>query len=312
MVDVPSDAAAVPLEKIEYRAEPSVLIVADSAAGMERAGHAAGAAGCRVSGTFAPGDAAGRLDRQVALDALLIDVSGVDADGELSALFDRAEAAARAGSFRTIISTPIGLVDLVAARTMHADIFQLCEAGPAEWRDSVMLATMPRTIRLEDVNKQGLPPRLAMLSEAMGQIASILASLPEEEALAAGGPEDGDRQAESQIDAGQILAMIRARRLRDDYFKGGLFADPAWDMLLDLMVARLERKRVAVSSLCIAAAVPPTTALRWIKALTERGHFVRVADAQDGRRVFIELSDKTAAKLEAYLGAAQRISPLMV
>ena len=66
-------------------------------------------------------------------------------------------------------------------------------------------------------------------------------------------------------------------------------------MLLDLMAARLEENRVAVSSLCIAAAVPATTALRWIKALTDRGLFVRVADPQDGRRVFIELSATSRA-----------------
>lgn len=312
MVDMPSDAAAVPLEKIEYRAERSVLIVADSAAGMERARRAAAAAGCRVSGAVAPGEAGERLDRQIALDAMLVDISEPDAKGELPALFDRAEAAAQAGRFPTMISTPIGLVDLVAARTGHRDILQLCEAGAAEWRDGLSLITMPRVIRLEDVNKQSLPPRLARLSEAMGQIASILASLPEDEALALDSSEEGERAPRGQIDAGQIRAMIRARRIRNDYFKGGLFADPAWDMLLDLMAARIEQQRVAVSSLCIAAAVPPTTALRWIKALTEGGIFVRVADAQDGRRVFIELSDKAAASLEACLLAAHRISPLIV
>ncbi len=53
--------------------------------------------------------------------------------------------------------------------------------------------------------------------------------------------------------------------------------------------------RVAVSSLCIAAAVPATTALRWIKALTDRGLFVRAADPQDGRRVYIELVRRRGA-----------------
>jgi DNA-binding MarR family transcriptional regulator len=106
--------------------------------------------------------------------------------------------------------------------------------------------------------------------------------------------------------------MIRARRLRDQYFRGDLFADPAWDMLLDLMAARIEKKRVAVSSLCIAAAVPATTALRWIKALTDRGLFVRAADPQDGRRVYIELSDDTARALATYLRALRRICPTAV
>jgi len=115
-----------------------------------------------------------------------------------------------------------------------------------------------------------------------------------------------------RIEPGRIRAIIRARRLRDRYFGGQLFADPAWDMLLDLMAARLERRRVAVSSLCIAAAVPPTTALRWIRTLCDQGLLVRAADAEDGRRVFIELSEDTAADLEALLSSAERISPLTI
>ena len=62
----------------------------------------------------------------------------------------------------------------------------------------------------------------------------------------------------------------------------------------------------------IAAAVPPTTALRWIKALCDQGLFVRVADPEDGRRVFIELSDQGAEALEAYLQAAKRLSPMPI
>jgi len=104
-----------------------------------------------------------------------------------------------------------------------------------------------------------------------------------------------------------IRAMIRARRMRDHYFSGELFADPAWDMLLDLLLARLERRTVAVSSLCIAAAVPPTTALRWIKRLTDEGIFVRTADPRDGRRVFIDLSEEAADAMATYINAVERI-----
>ena len=100
-----------------------------------------------------------------------------------------------------------------------------------------------------------------------------------------------------------LRALIRARRLRDQYFSGELFADPAWDMLLDLLLARLEQRPVAVSSLCIAAAVPPTTALRWIKRLTEEGIFVRTADPHDGRRIFIELSEAAASGMAGYVQA---------
>ena len=112
------------------------------------------------------------------------------------------------------------------------------------------------------------------------------------------------------MDAGAVRAIIRARRMREQFLGPDLFADPAWDILLDLYAARLEEQRVAVSSLCIAAAVPATTALRWIKTLTEIGLLVRTADPHDGRRVYIELSQTAADGLDAYFASAKRASPL--
>lgn len=72
-------------------------------------------------------------------------------------------------------------------------------------------------------------------------------------------------------------------------------------MLLDLMAARLEGKTVSVSSLCIAAAVPPTTALRWIGTLTTKGLLVRDSDPGDRRRVNLALSERTARAMGAWL-----------
>lgn len=63
-----------------------------------------------------------------------------------------------------------------------------------------------------------------------------------------------------------------------------------------------------VSSLCVAAAVAPTTALRRIKELTDAGLFVRRLDPDDGRRAFIALSDAAAESMIDYLAAARRIS----
>ena len=97
-----------------------------------------------------------------------------------------------------------------------------------------------------------------------------------------------------------VRSIIRQRRLRDEFFSGEMFADPAWDMLLDLYAAKLERIRVSVSSLCIASAVPATTALRWIKTLTDTGVFDREADPHDGRRIFVTLSKDTIIAMNRY------------
>jgi DNA-binding MarR family transcriptional regulator len=72
-------------------------------------------------------------------------------------------------------------------------------------------------------------------------------------------------------------------------------------MLLDLTAARLEGKRVPVSSLCIAAAVPTTTALRWIRSLTEAGLLDRYTDPSDARRSHIEIAETAATAMLAYL-----------
>jgi DNA-binding MarR family transcriptional regulator len=104
--------------------------------------------------------------------------------------------------------------------------------------------------------------------------------------------------------AAKVRALIKLRRLRDQHFPPDLFADPAWDILLDLYAANLEGKSVSVSSLCIAAAVPPTTALRWITTMTEHGALVRKQDPQDARRVFIELSPDSEERLTAYFATA--------
>jgi hypothetical protein len=109
--------------------------------------------------------------------------------------------------------------------------------------------------------------------------------------------------------AAEDAALIRhwAKLLLDTYsartnfFPGGLFADPAWDMLLDLTHARLAGKRVSVSSLCIAAGVPATTALRRIGDLVTSGLATRVKDENDGRRVFVELTEDGFARMGGYL-----------
>ena len=88
--------------------------------------------------------------------------------------------------------------------------------------------------------------------------------------------------------------------MRREFFDTALFADPAWDILLDLTAARAEHTRVSVTSLCIASGVPPTTALRWISQMTEAGLLDRVEDANDRRRAFIQLSDKSADAMARY------------
>lgn len=122
---------------------------------------------------------------------------------------------------------------------------------------------------------------------------------------APGFPQSGTRPAKPPLpDARLVRRIIKQRQQRARFFEGELFADPAWDMLLDLTAARAEHVRVSVTSLCIAANVPPTTALRWIGQMVEAGLFVRSCDDTDRRRAFIDLSDRSAEAMACYFAEA--------
>jgi len=297
------------LAMVEYRNDPAVFLYGDGEDAFARARRTAELAGLRVAGTASIDDA----EAGAAPPGATPIIEATRETPGLVALLDRLQHEAKQTGRPSVVGAPGGLVDLVFARAGHPAIDLLVDEDEGARVAAYLTASRPRRDRLHDVSREG-QELLQKLSEDVGRLANMLASLSDEEAaeLVAAQPPGVGEESGDGLEPGEIRALIRARRLRDQYFSGEMFADPAWDMLLDLMAARLEQKRVAVSSLCIAAAVPATTALRWIKVLTDRGLFVRSADPQDGRRVYIELSDETARALAAYLVTAKRIAPVAI
>ncbi|OYX90713.1 MAG: MarR family transcriptional regulator [Novosphingobium sp. 35-62-5] len=107
---------------------------------------------------------------------------------------------------------------------------------------------------------------------------------------------------DSPVWAEVARATYRDRRRRTDLFADpALFGEPAWDILLDLFIAAKERKRLPVTSACIGAHVPPTTALRWLRILEARGLVEREDDGRDGRRTFVCLTFRGLAAMDQTL-----------
>ena len=96
--------------------------------------------------------------------------------------------------------------------------------------------------------------------------------------------------------------IYRQRRRRDELFGvPDLFGEPAWDILLDLYIAGGRSESVSVSSACVAACVPPTTALRYLARLEQLGLVERTADKTDKRRVLVTLTRPARITIERYL-----------
>lgn len=112
--------------------------------------------------------------------------------------------------------------------------------------------------------------------------------------------QDWARMAESEY---------KERRRRDAIFAtAGLFGEPAWDMLLDIFVMHMNGKRISITSACIGACVPASTALRWLTILEQSGFVEREDDATDARRSFVRMSRTGVSKIKQYL-AAKRQGP---
>lgn len=150
------------------------------------------------------------------------------------------------------------------------------------------------TAHMNDQTEQ----HLLQLSAEVSRIAGTLARLSAERAA---DEQKYPAAAElPELSPKMVASVLHARRLRGRYFSEDLFADPAWDMMLELLHSELVHARVSVSSLCIAAAVPATTALRWISSMVEQGLLVRRADPHDGRRIFVELAPEAGLALRRY------------
>jgi DNA-binding MarR family transcriptional regulator len=90
--------------------------------------------------------------------------------------------------------------------------------------------------------------------------------------------------------------LLRERLIRARFFPH--LGEPAWLMLVDL-AANADRK-VSVTSACLASFAPPTTALRHVGELEERGLVRRVPDPEDRRRVWLRLTYDARELLAAF------------
>jgi DNA-binding MarR family transcriptional regulator len=150
--------------------------------------------------------------------------------------------------------------------------------------------------------------RPLQLGKDVGRIAGPLASLSMGLAAPRQCGEPASESAPPEVSAEAVEYIIRARRERERFVPRDLFAEPAWDMMLDLLHCEIRGRRVAVSDLCLAAAVPHTTAMRWISTMVQRGLLTRESDPADKRRVFIRLAPEISMALRRYfaeiIGAA--------
>jgi hypothetical protein len=305
------DAMPTGRDDLTYFDAAPVIVTASSDAAMRRAARTIELSGLRLADQVSVEAAIERIERQAAATAIWVEVDE-DCGGPLDELLRAVSRDVAGGRFAAVVATSESLLDPVVAALGDDGVELIVDADDSERAAALAIATsrVGTPLRLSDVATDKSAARLRQLSDEVSRIAATLARLST-------GPAPAPRAIEATvsgdlppISAETVRSVIRARRLRSRYFSEELFADPAWDMLLDLLQAEIAHLRVPVPSLCIAAAVPATTALRWLKTMVSQGLFVRRADPHDGRRVFVELAPEASNALRRYFAEVGNVAAI--
>jgi hypothetical protein len=97
------------------------------------------------------------------------------------------------------------------------------------------------------------------------------------------------------------LLSLRSRRPFTELRE--ISGEPAWELLLSLYVSELMGRKTSVTSACISAGVPLTTALRHLNTLCDSGFVERKHDPDDARRIWVILPPRVFAEISTYLQA---------
>lgn len=100
--------------------------------------------------------------------------------------------------------------------------------------------------------------------------------------------------------------LLTLRRTRDTFFNDDLFGEPAWDIMLALMIARIDKREMRISELAEVTHSPGSVTLEHVKALA-RAHLIeRYDDGDDTDDFHISLSSEAARRLAELYRATAR------
>jgi FixJ family two-component response regulator len=279
----------------------AILVVDDEADWIEECQFMLESFGYPSMGATNVADALTRIaDRSIT--TVIVDYNmpgrdGISLIGELSAI-----AAADGRELRFIMATGHATLD-VAVGALRASVVDFL-SKPINRDDLRASLLRVHGVRSEAPVRGALAAQLSGLSAEMQRLSSLIGDpgfgTPGDRGPAAGGAAQIEHKP-AVVDSDYLRGLLRKESKRRNLGNGTLFGDPAWAMLLDLLIAKLDRRNVSVSSACIASGAPTTTALRLVNRLVSEDILHRVPDERDGRRDFLVINPEIETPLLAYL-----------
>ncbi len=184
----------------------------------------------------------------------------------------------------------------IAAIRLEASDYLLKPVEPAALRESVGHA-LKRAASLRQIERARPDSADAAALREFAGVASELAGNMRH--LSRLGPASAVAHVKANLATLELLRRLQGAR--QTIFGDAVMPEPAWEMLAELMRARLSGERLSVTSLALSSQSPATTALRRIEELIQCGLATRTPDPVDRRRSYVELTQEGAKRMQVFL-----------
>jgi CheY-like chemotaxis protein/DNA-binding MarR family transcriptional regulator len=288
---------------MEAQVSPRVLIVDDEVRALRLMARVLGtsAIACRTAESAA--DAMTVLRQSSEIDVVVSDIYMPTTDGIEFLGAVRREFADRPWLQLLLVTGQASLETAVAAMRLEASDYLFKPIEPKSLREAVQHALT----RAESIRKVRSAAGDSAGSRELLQIADTAKALAEDMRRTI--ELDTNRREPGQAAPGRgedsslrtLRLLQKLQEARTSIFGEAVMPEPAWEMLAELMRARLAGQHLSVTSLALSSRSPMTTALRRIEDLIQGGLAARMPDPGDRRRTYVELTPEGMARMQLFL-----------
>ena len=205
-----------------------------------------------------------------------------------------------------LVTGQASLETAVAAMRLEASDYLFKPIEPKSLRESVQhaltRAESVRQVRSVSTDTAGARELLQIADTAKALAEDMRRTIEQDSSSrrdSAGTSPSSSRPEDSSLRTLKLLQKLQ--EARSSIFGEAVMPEPAWEMLAELMRARLAGQHLSVTSLALSSKSPMTTALRRIEDLIQGGLAARMPDPADRRRTYVELTPEGMARMQLFL-----------
>jgi DNA-binding MarR family transcriptional regulator len=202
-----------------------------------------------------------------------------------------------------LVTGQASLETAVAAMRLEASDYLFKPIEPKSLRESVQHA-LTRAESVRQVRRTtGDSPGARELQQIADTARALAADMRRTIEADSGRRQDPAAGPGRAVDANlcTLKLLQKLQEARSSIFGEAVMPEPAWEMLAELMRARLTGQHLSVTSLALSSKSPMTTALRRIEDLIQGGLAARMPDPADRRRTHVELTPEGMARMQLFL-----------